>query len=76
MTYRIKIISGALAGRTVTTQADTEFSAFRILSDALGDVFGEKGWPVLHVPGAPTLFGVEPDVETITLEQALEALNA
>lgn len=78
MTYRILITGGRLHGRHVAVDAPDEWSAMahmRPLLDALNEPHTVWNWPVPHLPGTADLFGDAPQVETITLDEALEALN-
>ena len=75
MTYRTTFHTGPLRGRTVTVFAASEFMAATMIAEALGqDAMNCAGWPVYHDTGTLDMFGAAP-VETITLEQALEALK-
>ena len=74
--YRIQITVGRLHGQAVTVMASDEWAAMAKLNKALDDKTAVYTWPVFVAPGTGDLFGTAPEVETITLQQALEALKA
>lgn len=73
--YRLFVSTGPLAGKNIVVRAGSEWDAMNDIQYA-GISTGINDWPVFHAPGTGDLFGDAVDVPTITLEQALEALNA
>ena len=74
--YRIRFNAGPLHGQYMLVHARDELDAAGIVGRELGELALYTSHAILHEPGAPTLFGPAQEVPTITLEQALEALNA
>jgi hypothetical protein len=76
MTYLIHITSGPLAGRNVTVIADDDWQAAKRIADAIGiDVMNCADWPVYYDTATLDMFASAPQVETITLNEALSLLN-
>lgn len=72
-TFHAKFFTGPLSGRTVAVDANSEYHAATRIADALGmGAMNCADWPVPVEP--PGLFDDEP-VQTITIQQALEALR-
>jgi hypothetical protein len=78
MTYRTTLTGGRLHGRHIAINAPDEWAAaahLRPLLDALNEPLTLWTFPVPHYAGGFDLFGEVPTIETITLDEALEALN-
>lgn len=69
--YHLRIYAGPLMGRTLRVVARDELDAAGIVGRALGEHAMDTG-PAIYAPA--DLFGDAPQVGTITLEQAREAL--
>jgi len=76
MTYRTRFHTGPLAGRNVTVVAASEFMAAIMVAEALGmDAMNCATFPVYHDTGTLDMFASAPQVETITISEAVRLLN-
>ena len=76
MTYRTRFHTGPLAGRNVTVVADDDWQAAKQIADAIGlDAMNYADWPVYHDTATLDMFASVPQVETITIAEAVRLLN-
>jgi hypothetical protein len=73
--YNIRITAGPLAGRILRVEATSPIHASEIAGRVLGEWAMHTGDAVYAPAGQVDLFGAVPAVETITLDEALEALT-
>lgn len=73
--YHIRFISGPLFGQVLLVHAEDALDAAAQVGKALGKHALDTGHAVYRAPGTPDLFGAAPQVETLTLDEALEALQ-
>ena len=76
MTYRTRFHTGPLSGCNVTVVAASEFMAATMIADAIGmDAMNCADWPVYHDTSTLDMFASAPQVETITLAEAVRLLS-